>query len=292
MKKLTTLLFVLLFTSSLAFAQSNEATIDQNGDSHEATVTQTGSESEVIVDQDSHFGTGHLAEVTQQFGSENYAFVDQDQANSEAFVTQSGSENESRSKQAGYNELTVDQIGSGNVLGAYGNYSGTAYQKNGTGIFSSDKNELSLTQVGTDHKAGVWQEHHAEADIVQLGGIFGGNNKADVKQTGSPEEDINTAEIFQLGGDLVADINQNGEGNSSTVNSSGFHGKAWTTQTGTDHTSAINQTGSWNTADVSQSSIGNSSTITQGGSHHSAGVTQSGNNNSSTVNQSGAGGIF
>ena len=42
MKKLTTLLVAMLFTAGMAFAQSNEATIDQVGDDHEAMIDQLG----------------------------------------------------------------------------------------------------------------------------------------------------------------------------------------------------------------------------------------------------------
>ena len=42
MKKLSTLTLGLLFAAGSAFAQSNDATVDQTGDNNDATVNQIG----------------------------------------------------------------------------------------------------------------------------------------------------------------------------------------------------------------------------------------------------------
>ena len=64
MKKVTTLLFVLVFASSMAFAQDNSA-----------TTSQTGDDNQVTIDQNNYSNSGgHVADVSQD-GDENNADV-------------------------------------------------------------------------------------------------------------------------------------------------------------------------------------------------------------------------
>jgi len=257
MKKLTTLLFVLVFASSMAFAQNNDADVDQTGDDHNATVSQDGSLHEAIVDQDSHFGTGHTAEITQQTGDENFAYVDQNQANSEAYITQTGSYNESRSKQAGYNVANILQEGNTNVLGQYNNLSANAYQKNGFGNGVGDMSSLDLDQIGDLNEAGLWQEHHAEASIAQNGN----ENDAHVYQSGTAGLAVNSAFVSQNGNLNEADVNQDGEGNSASVQ------QGHAAYTSSSNTADIDQMGNSNTASFGlQDGDGNEVTASQDGS--------------------------
>jgi hypothetical protein len=212
MKKLFTLAFAVMLSTSMVMAQSNDATVSQTGNGSEATVVQAGSSHEAVVTQSSSFGTGHTAEVTQNGGDGNSANVLQDQANAEAYVVQTGSDNVAASKQSGYNVLNLDQVGDRNVL--QGRTAGSrAFQKNGVGIFASDANYLNVVQTGDDNVAGVWQEHHAEGEILQTGD----RNRADLYQTGAPGGAINSASITQSGNDHVASIRQIGDGNDATI---------------------------------------------------------------------------
>jgi len=70
MKKLFMIAFALVFSTGIAFAQDNDSDIDQVGDDSDATVVQDGSMNESVISQNSGFGTGHTAEVTQT-GMEN-----------------------------------------------------------------------------------------------------------------------------------------------------------------------------------------------------------------------------
>ena len=216
MKKFFTLAFALVFSTGIAFAQNNSTTVTQSGDDSDAVISQNGSSHEAIVNQNSGFGTGHIAEISQSNGSDNLSEVEQNQANAEAYVTQVGSDNESYTKQAGFNEMFVDQEGDGNVLTGYDGGS-VAYQKNGTGVFASDKNVLDLDQVGDFNTAGVWQEHHGDATIQQ----YGSDNDGQIYQSGSPNQALNQASITQgvsayTSNFNAADIRQNGEGNTAS----------------------------------------------------------------------------
>lgn len=169
----------------MTFAQNNSAIQTQTGNDNDAIVDQAGNDNESIIDQTSSFGTGQYAEVDQN-GSENESDILQDRANAEAYIHQLGSQNQSASKQSGYNILDVYQEGNNNILSGYGTRA-RAYQKNGSGIFTSDMNEIDLYQLGNGNEAGVWQEHHAEATISQIGE---GNN-TQIFQSGPAFGDLN-----------------------------------------------------------------------------------------------------
>lgn len=49
MKKLTTLLLIILFTSGMAFAQNNTANTTQDGDNLEANIAQVGGNNNLAV---------------------------------------------------------------------------------------------------------------------------------------------------------------------------------------------------------------------------------------------------
>lgn len=212
MKTLITLTTALLFTAGSVFAQSNDATVSQQGDDNSALVDQEGSNHEAIIDQDT-WGEGHTAEVDQHSGTDNFTNILQDQRNAEAYVEQAGSNNESRLKQSGPNLAEINQAGNNNILGQYDDLSKNAFQKNGTS-FADDKNWLDLDQLGDGNTAGVWQEHHGEVTISQEGD----NNDSRAYQSGTRAESLNSSSTSMTGNDNSTDTYQDGEGNSASIN--------------------------------------------------------------------------
>lgn len=264
MKKLFTIAIGMLFVAAFAFGQSNQSTVTQNGSSNDASVDQTGPSNVSIIDQDQSFGGGHTAVVNQTSNpgaAGNLADLWQNQSSAEAYVTQVGASNQARSKQSGYNVLNVEQVGNGNVLGQYNDYSGRAFQKNGGGYFATDMNQLDLTQHGDANMAGTWQEHHAEAAIVQSGN----ENAGRVYQSGSPFGTINSASIDQNGDYNVADLHQFGDGNSATA-----------------YLGHPNYTSNLNKATVDQTGDGNNASFSMFmGDNNTASISQNGNDNNS-----------
>jgi len=241
MKKLIMFVFVSMLAGSVAFAQNNNSDVKQKGNDHSATVAQAGAQHQSLVDQDAHFGSGHTAEVTQESGMLNYSNVMQRQANSEAYILQTGSENESRTRQAGYNVVDVLQEGDYNILGAYGNLGNAAYQKNGGGMWASDMNNLDLDQLGNSNEAGVTQEHHGDATVLQSGN----SNEAGVRQGGAAFGALNEVAIAQHGDINMADAYQSGEGNKATI------GQGVSAYTSNDNDASITQLGDGNNASFS-----------------------------------------
>jgi hypothetical protein len=212
MKRLVSLLVAVFFMTGMVVAQNNTATTTQNGNGNNAEVEQLGKDHESIIDQDT-WGEGHDAVVHQNSGDNNYSNLTQTQRGADATVDQIGSDNQSRLNQHGPNDAEIYQEGDGNVVGSYSDLQSKAWQKNGNS-FPSDKNFLDVDQVGNNNKAGVWQEHHAEATILQEGSA----NEAYVKQQSNPAGGtLNWADIDQDGTENFADIYQKGEGNDANV---------------------------------------------------------------------------
>ena len=205
MKKLTTLTVTLFFAAGITFAQNNGATVNQTGNGNNATVEQTGQLHQSSITQNT-WGTGHTAVVNQNSGDENFSDILQEQRGAEAYLNQIGSMNQSRLKQSGPNIANIDQEGNSNILGQYGNLSAAAYQKNGTS-FADDMNYLNLLQNGNGNKAGLWQEHHAEAVIQQTGN----DNESRIYQSGTAGGTLNIASSYSMGDRNKTDIYQRGE---------------------------------------------------------------------------------
>lgn len=300
MKKLTTLLFVLVFASSMAVAQ-NTATTNQNGNNNDITVTQEqdggggnvatvnqdGDDSEAIIDQTSSFGSGHTATINQGASSVlNFADILQDQANAEATVNQEGAgENEVRLKQSGYNVANVNQDGEGNRLGSYSDISNDrAFQKNGTGLFADGFNLLNLDVQGDNNDVGILQEANTEADIDVFNSSMG--NEIKVYQKGEnggnlTMADVNVDDAWSNNVDIYQGDTGPGIGeNTATVNLN-YHDS---------NIIDINQLAEGNTATVNMGDgsvfgSANTATITQNSSDNVATVNVVGSSNSSTITQ-------
>jgi hypothetical protein len=276
----------MVLAASFAIAQTSviNQTTTGSGASNSAIVTQTG-DNESTINQTT-WGTGHQAIVTQVQdieGTKNISDVLQDQRGAEVNINQEGAANVAKLKQSGPNTADIDQIGTGNVLGSYANYTGMAFQKNGTS-FSDDNNQLWVTQTGDRNKAGVSQEHHGSANIDQ----FGSDNQARVKQTGIAGDVINTVEVLENGDFNNAGISQTGEGNTGILwlNDANV-GKATNNILNVTQSGDANRLdykirrgdigGSYNTLDVTQTGNGHLNRIAVDGNHNGVTIVSNGN---------------
>lgn len=225
MKKLTTLLLVILFTSGMAFAQSNNATIDQIGDDHESTITQVGSMNGAFVEQTADAGRegDDVGTATiEQTGSENSVNLRQRAffGDAEADIVQLGDRNRVEGtapgndflQNHGLNIVDVYMEGNDNVL-----YSlRSEAQKNA--------NELYLEITGNDNNVGMEQET-GYGDVS----IDGDLNNVMLSQLGNNSA-YNTALVDIIGNENGVDVTQTMDSNSATVNVNGSFNSATVSQ--------------------------------------------------------------
>ena len=236
MKKLTTLLVMLLFTAGMAIGQNtaeveqtfdgNEAFVEQVGEQHTATVTQTSDEG--LAQQEGHFANiEQLGLQGSGSGENNTATVVQESGSHTANVYQWGNDNLADVEQisSGHNEATITQDGIDNVAGVVQQYWNTfeatqigdhntieGVPSGATNIdtrdlafqvadgYSSLRYEMYITQDGSHNTIQAGQER--------------ANGVSTIMQTG----DWNTALSYQNGGsgDMI-DIAQNGDMNDAVV---------------------------------------------------------------------------
>lgn len=231
MKKLTTLIILILLSTGLVFAQNNEASVDQIGDDNVATATQTGLSHDATIEQ---LGDDNNSTITQTFESNNGTNRQFGNDNLSTTV-QAGNSNQSWTVQGWYNEdaahdniSSVTQNGNDNYTVAY--------------TFYGNFNSVSVNQESTDNVAYVMQGWSNPDDYVNDNNaiisqfssdndarIFqynGDNNTATVTQQGGNDNngqisqgylwavhDLNIAEAFFSEGNIV----QNGDQNNATV---------------------------------------------------------------------------
>ena len=225
MKKLTTLLVAMLLTAGMAFAQSNDATIDQVGDANDADIEQLGTSNRAYVDQ--------LAQGTNS-GAPTFSTADIDQDGSSNFV------NIDQNAFFDFSTAIIEQTGIGNIV--EGTTSESAWvQSNGGGLLDvymdgdqnrlyslrseaqKNPNELYLDIIGNVNTVGAEQEGaYADVDIT------GDTNKVMLSQLGNNSAyntayidvlgDLNTVNVTQTMNSNSADVDINGSSNISTVN--------------------------------------------------------------------------
>ena len=244
-KTLSMLAFALVFMAGTAFAQDNEASIDQvsvpDAD-HDATVVQTGKSNDTQIEQVSVapplFG-GHTASATQT-GNRNTVRQTQDGgAGNEAEATQTGNDNFVRQEQGrNGNDAEVTQFGSRNRA--------LQFQDMKTSVDASN-NDAVIIQDGDDNFA------RQDQDLAR--------NDATIEQRG----DDNRAEQSQNGvssgiGQNIADTFQHGFGHDAYTEQIGGVGFAdrpgnegYIVQNGNDQVAHISQNGPANTANITQS---------------------------------------
>jgi len=226
MKKVTTILAAFLFTAGMAFAQNNEATVDQIGDDHDAAITQTGEINTAYVTQTADAGREGadvgFAEITQT-GDENFVNLRQRNffGDNEATITQIGDRNSVRGttegseflQNHGLNIIDVLMNGDDNTL-----YSLRAEaQKN--------VNTLLLDILGDGNSVGLLQEFgYSEVDID------GSSNMVVLDQKSNSFANTQSAFVDIYGSDNMVDVYQRGQSHTATVNVTGDLNTATITQ--------------------------------------------------------------
>lgn len=298
MKKLTTLLFVLVFAGTTAFAQNNSATSTSNGNYNTSTIEQDGS--------------ANTAEVMQS-GSSNSAMVDQGiqnitSNNDEAYVTQSGLGNNAElSSRDGYGGSSSAVIYDVNQAGNYNHARLRAFNAPAT---------ADIDQAGVSNSADITQ-HTSDDMYVELS-QSGVGNWADIDQVSGADNsvlqasiagDYNTMDVEQTNGawqKLVVDVS----GSSNTITGTlGAHdadqftsiqgnGNAFDFYQDKSSDAGISVSGDYNDIDLMQNGTGNSvfatvpwdkNGIVVNGMSNTVGVTQNSDYNTATVNVSGVG---
>jgi len=227
MKKLSTLLVALFFTAGMAFAQSNDASIDQVGDDHEATISQTGAMNSAFVEQTADAGRegSDVGEATvTQTGAENYVNLRQRNffGDSEATITQLGDGNRVQGTTAssaflqnhGLNVIDVTMVGNDNTLFSM------------AGEAQKNINTFLLDILGSDNTVGM-KQHFGYGDVK----IEGDFNEVSLSQHANSNANAHSALVDILGNDNMVDINQGGHA----------------------HTANVDVTGSFNTSTITQS---------------------------------------
>lgn len=226
MKKLTTLLVALFVTAGMAYAQSNDASIDQVGDDHIATIDQTGLLNTSYVVQTADAGregadVGY-AGITQS-GSNNYVNLRQRSfyGDAEANITQLGDGNRVQGTTAtsafnqnhGLNVIDVMMEGDNNTL-----YSlGSEAQKN--------VNTLLLDILGDGNSVGLFQ-HFGFSDVD----IVGSSNTVVLDQSTDSFANMQNAFVDIDGSYNMVDVYQRGYANTATADVFGDSNTATITQ--------------------------------------------------------------
>ena len=269
----------LLFTAGTAFAQSNDASINQigndneaavqqvyqvggSGDDNEAFVTQTGDEN--TVGSLNQQGAGNWYEIVQS-GNQNIVERYPNQGSAKGgsydgyiFISQTGDKNK---------VWDADQAGSGNSIEIYQdgrdivNIEGQVSLEGGIG------NSITINQFGGKNAVGVYsakgsgayQEGEANSmDITQEGGAKAGISSVYV--SGATETFFKGLEeggqgLVQLGDDNILTINQDGASIVEFVIQKGNMNTSMIEQTGDLHNASVSQVGDSNSAVITQSSL-------------------------------------
>ena len=284
MKKLWSLLVMVIFMTGMVVAQDNSATANQNGDKNSAGQTQDGSSNTATVDQNTpgaNVVQGQTATQWQE-GDDNEASIIQNTwgANSEGNTTtqeQYGIDNEASAKSNGSlnmvtqyqdgelnksslytggskNTVVVNQYGISNV--ANGQLLGDELNmvnvmQDGTSnmtvfrIEYGDGNDVDIDQIGEDNKVGGYGDPGVH--------IWGSSNTVDIDQYGNQE-------MVEVGKANEASVLIEGEGNMSTIEQEGQYNMATHTMQGSavdGNEAETQQDGYSNIAEVKQRSNNN-----------------------------------
>lgn len=270
MKKLTTLLFVLVFASSMAYAQ-NDATVDQDGNDNNASIEQEYQAANGV--------TANNEAIVAQTGDQNdVALLNQNGAGNEYNVNQEGDNNlvnqwpeQGKNGPSTNGLIDIDQIGNSNEVhdaDQTGENNRAIVSQNGVGNFvdiegqrsaGTAGNLIDILQegdgdhaVGTGTGTGAYQDGVGNSMDIDQSGWGQAAGTESVQSDGVPGQEGGQG-LVQLGQDNELIIDQNGSAN--TVRS--------VLQDGTSNMADIQQNGSNNSAAVSQIGAGNSATVTQ-----------------------------
>ena len=196
LKITATFALALVFSAGMAFGQSNDATVTQEGDNHLADIEQIGGDNTADVLQ-KNFGASHEANVYQD-GDDNTANVlsQGGVGTNEVDVDQVGDENAATVDQYwGSNTGTVDQNGTSNraFVGHRGAFSSYAeiMQKNGGNNNAEIYSSSDASNPIEDSAARILQDGSSNQGVIRQSS--GSLHSAAIEQLGSG----NTAQITQ-----------------------------------------------------------------------------------------------
>jgi len=284
MKKLMSLLVMVIFMTGMAVAQNNSATATQNGDKNDIDQTQAGSSNTATVDQNTpgaNVVQGQNATQWQE-GDDNSASIIQNTwgSNAEGNTTtqeQYGIGNEASAKSngslntvtqvqdgelnrsslyVGGSQNTVDvhqdgmsNIANGQLLGDESNM--VNVMQDGTSnmtvfrIEYGNGNDVDIDQIGDDNKVGGYGDPGVH--------IWGSSNVVDIDQYGNQEK-------VEVGKANEARVLIEGDGNESTIEQEGQYNQATHTMQGSavdGNVAETQQDGYYNKAEVTQKSDNN-----------------------------------
>jgi hypothetical protein len=253
MKKLTTLLVMLLFTAGMAIGQ-NTANTPQSGNGNDSTIDQVGAQNQGDTEQDGNGNDASLVQLEssndggiQQIGNDNNSEMSQDGISNVGFSLQ-GFDNSSNGNR---NVSSLEQTGNNNE--------GTSYQ------FYGVENESEVIQNGNQNLASVKQgsnlagtnlfdvvnrndaviTQNTSNSVARIRQFDGDDNVATVTQDGG---NFNNGQIYQgylfnsqeaspsVANDNEGYIDQVGDQNSATVMQLGGYNLFNLVQTGTGNT--------------------------------------------------------
>ena len=229
MKKLIAIFGVIAFTAGMAFAQNNDASIDQTGDNHEAVIEQIGLSNKAYVVQTQNNDNFHAEADIMQHGDFNFVNLNQSShwgVNTEANIEQIGNNNRVSGDLDDDSEfllqnnagglLDVKMVGNNNSLYSL------------VGEAQKNRNEFILTIEGDDNTVGMHQEFgFAYADID------GSNNDLTIWQSAGAnwdESKFNVVNVDILGDFNTVDISQQNISNNAKVDIDGSFNTATITQ--------------------------------------------------------------
>ena len=277
MKKLMSVLVMVIFMAGMVVAQNNQSEVAQTGDDNEATIEQLGQNNVSDLRQERRSGwpvvtsalDGNLYELHQE-GSGNVSKLGQNWGSSEAYVNQVGDNN---------------QLTSSSTFSNSNNYYGES------GFAIQGGSVLELDQIGDENVAGINQRAKDNyADIDQVGN----KNEVDVFQYSfggvAPPAFGNDAFVQQTGDENSTVITQSGD-----MGSSGRSNTASVAIDGDQNTTRVDQYGNQNSASMSvghpnyaPSNYMNDVKMSQTGDNNTAAFgLQMGNNNMVDIDQAG-----
>ena len=256
MKKLTTLLFVLVFASSMAFAQNNSSTVGQNGNNNNAEIDQAGSLNSASVEQEADRGS---------------AIISQDGAENEAWITQTGGGDAvSEITQEGFSNWASSSIAD--------NASSSQYQEG--------DNNRALIGAGFKQKADISQIQDGNNNIAEITVNGPGTRFATVTQEQVGDNNLSVISgfrgdpggeniIWQHGDDHIVNLQYNGgQKNGFDIGQYGSSNEVQSTIPGDGNFLNIDQGGHGNMLTTDQVSNSNYLGVNQYGDGNTASITQ------------------
>jgi hypothetical protein len=256
MKKVMSLLVMVIFATSISVAQNNLSEVSQTGQNNSATTEQVGDNNVSDVRQERVSG---LPLTVSGLNDNEYDLY------------QEGSGNISKLGQNyGTSEAKINQIGDNNKLRNSKTFTNSNYLYGESEFAIQGASILELDQNGDRNEAGVNQRAKDNfADIDQTGN----DNKTDVYQYSfggvAPPAFGNEAIIEQIGNENISEVSQSG-----ALGSSGRSNEVLVKQEGNNNNTKIYQFGNENTAKHWVYGYNNIMDIDQTGDKHAAVIDQ------------------